>query len=38
MGDDMDATDFQRAAELDGFKVARTEMTAGKVTPEHDHA
>ena len=34
----MDQVGFERAAERDGFKVARTEMTPGRTTPEHDHA
>jgi quercetin dioxygenase-like cupin family protein len=34
----VDEIDFQRAAERDGFKVARTEMTPGRTTPERDHA
>ncbi len=33
----MDEKDFQRAAEMDGFKVSRAEMIPGRVTPEHDH-
>lgn len=34
----MNVADFERAAEQDGFRLDRTEMTPGKVTPEHDHA
>jgi quercetin dioxygenase-like cupin family protein len=30
--------DFQRAAERDDIKVARTEMTPGRTTSDHDHA
>ena len=28
---------FQGAAERDRFKIAKTEMTPGRITPEHDH-
>lgn len=34
----MDEATFQGMAEKDGFRLSRTEMTPGKVTPEHDHA
>lgn len=34
----MGQVEFEHAAARDGFKVARTEMTPGRTTPEHDHA
>lgn len=34
----MEEAEFQRSAEADGFAVTRAAMTAGRVTPEHDHA
>lgn len=34
----MSEADFLHAAERDGFKIGRTEMVPGRVTPEHDHA
>lgn len=30
--------DFQHTAERDRYKIAKIEMTPGRVTPEHDHA
>ncbi len=34
----MNQVAFEHAAERDGFRVARAEMTPGRTTPEYDHA